>query len=148
MCGSLCRISILCVPNKVTYIHLNFRRISRTIRMRRIPPKDGSVSERAGQRCFLCLKKQGKQFAVAVPCCRPVKPRQIKIIELRNGDEVYHEMGPKEMSFESDAAVFERLKWACFESQGRWRKWIPFYGITNVEEIKVSHPYRDREFPP
>ena len=97
---------------------------------------------------FCASRSKGNSSPSPCPAVGQSNHARSKIIELRNGDEVYHEMGPKEMSFESDAAVFERLKWACFESQGRWRKWIPFYGITNVEEIKVSHPYRDREFPP
>lgn len=97
--------------------------------------------ERAGQCCFLCLSKPLKQFATTVPCLRPTRPRAVKSTRTKlNGailDKVYHKMRPREGAHESDADVFERLRWACFEHHGRWKRWLPFYGITRVEEVHV-----------
>ena len=97
----------------------------------------------AGQCCFLCLEKDGSQVAIPVPCLRPTKPRQVKLrIRKRGGTTrmpAHHETGPNEQIPESDTAIFERLSSACFGYQGAWKKWLPFYGITNVEEVEVSY---------
>ena len=71
--------------------------------------------------------------------------KSYKFDENRNKVHQYHDIGPKERVFESDSEVFERLKRTCFEYQGRWKSWIPFYGVTNVEEVQVSYSYPGSE---
>jgi hypothetical protein len=112
-----------------------------------LPARTGErLSDRTGQCCFLCL--QGKdlgQYAVQVHCFRPTKWRRkvswtLPFIE----DEVerpqkvtYEKLDPKETACESDAAIYERLNEECFRRHGEWKKWIPFFGVIGVREVKV-----------
>ncbi|KIW22666.1 uncharacterized protein PV07_10941 [Cladophialophora immunda] len=43
---------------------------------------------------------------------------------------------PEERPAECDAAIFERLQQTCFKHQETWKKWLPYYGVTKVEEVK------------
>lgn len=118
------------------------------------PPgkKYASLSDRAGQCCFLCLEgRKTGQYAVPVPCMRPTEPRQVKSHRLSTevtknglmrlvkipGGELYENLNPKEKACESDAAIYHRLKETCFHYQGKWKRWLPFYGITDVREVNV-----------
>ena len=44
----------------------------------------------------------------------------------------------KEKAFESDAAVWGRMREIYFNEKGQWKKWLPFYGPTAVREVKVG----------
>jgi hypothetical protein len=118
------------------------------------PPckKYASLCDRAGQYCFLCLEGRNTgQYAVQVPCIRLTKPRQIKGHRLSTevnkegltrfvkipGGEIYEKLNPKEKACESDAAIYHRLKETCFHHQGKWKRWLPFYGIADVREVNV-----------
>jgi hypothetical protein len=82
---------------------------------------------------------------------RPTKPRGIRTrklsIEVSDdgsqrlvkvpGGEIYEELNPRERACENDAAIFQRLKETCFQKQGNWKRWLPFYGIADVREVKV-----------
>ena len=103
------------------------------------------LCKHAGECCFLCFEKERSQFAVAVPCFRPTKPRRVRSLKRQdNGrfEPVYYPTEPKETLSECDAAVFERLKATCCECQGTWKKWLPFYGIISVEEVYVRYECR------
>lgn len=114
-----------------------------SIGLERPSAMDAPIFERVGQCCFLCLGKRRNQIAIAVPCFRPTKERKRRYTTQRRGSptrrKIYREIGPKERVRESDAAIFERLVSACYEYHSTWRKWLPFYGITKVEEVTVSH---------
>jgi hypothetical protein len=111
-----------------------------------------SLSDRAGQCCFLCL--QGRkigQCAVRIPYMRPTEARRISWHKLSTevsengsqhfvkvpGGEIYEELNRREKACESDAAIYQRLKETCFQYQRKWKRWLPFYGITNVREVNV-----------
>ncbi|KAI3327521.1 hypothetical protein HD806DRAFT_325564 [Xylariaceae sp. AK1471] len=112
----------------------------------------GSDKSWIGQGCFVCLDSpEDGQYAVLVPCIRPTKKRQ-KILyvvfsdessdELSNEPEVIHDPKPKykdikpwDMACESDTEIWRRLVKTCYEHKGKWKKWIPFYGITDVREV-------------
>jgi len=49
----------------------------------------------------------------------------------------YGKLDPKENACESDAAIYQRLNDACFQYQGKWKNWIPFYGVVDVYEVEV-----------
>jgi len=82
---------------------------------------------------------------------RPTEPRRINGHRLSTevsedgskhfvkapGGEIYEEPKPREKACESDAAIYQRLKETCFQYQGKWKWWLPFYGITNVREVNV-----------
>lgn len=53
------------------------------------------------------------------------------------GSEIYEELNPKELACESDAAIYQRLQDTCFQFQGTWKRWLPFYGIVDVREVNV-----------
>jgi len=103
---------------------------------------DASLYQKAGQCCFLCLKQRDDQVAVIVPCFRPVEARQVRRTRQRLESPTrkieYRDIGPKARVRESDAAIFERLKWTCFKYQGACKQWMPYYGITKVQEVIVS----------
>ena len=42
-----------------------------------------------------------------------------------------------EKACESDTAIYHRLVETCFDYQGKWKRWLLFYGITNMQEVKV-----------
>lgn len=104
------------------------------------------LSDRAGQCCFLCLKgNETGQYAVQVYCVRPTRSRPVKLRRESHEEDgsrrsvvIYKEIGPKEKACESDVAIYQRLKETCYQYQGMWKRWLPFYGITNVREVKVS----------
>ena len=54
------------------------------------------------------------------------------------GGEVYNNVKSTELAGESDAAIYERLMETCFQYQGKWKRWLPFYGIVDVREVNVS----------
>lgn len=54
------------------------------------------------------------------------------------GSEIYEKVNPKETACESDAAIYRRLKGTCFHYQGKWKRWLPFYGVTDVREVNFQ----------
>lgn len=86
-------------------------------------------------------------YAVQVPCIKPTKPRRVLSRRLAsNGDgllvqvpggETYENIPPQQMACESDTAIYNRLVDTCFHYQGKWKRWLPFYGVTNVREVNV-----------
>ncbi|KAK0718633.1 hypothetical protein B0T26DRAFT_741504 [Lasiosphaeria miniovina] len=61
---------------------------------------------RARQGCFLCLEKI-----------------------------IYDKVMPWECAIESDSAIYRRLVDTCYQYLGRWKRWLPYYGITAVVEV-------------
>lgn len=51
---------------------------------------------------------------------------------------LYEPISAKEKAFESDAAVWGRMREIYFNEKGQWKKWLPFYGPTAVREVKVG----------
>lgn len=107
--------------------------------------------DRAGQCCFLCLGQEKlSSWAIQVPCLRPTVPRQIKsrrfsrvcvggkvaLLESSNG-RTYGRLNHRRTACECDASIFHRLQEICLQSQTRWRRWLPFYEITDVREVIV-----------
>lgn len=50
----------------------------------------------------------------------------------------YEPISAKEKAFESDAAVWGRMREICFNEKGQWKKWLPFYGPIAVREVEVG----------
>ncbi|KAJ9642696.1 hypothetical protein H2204_002344 [Knufia peltigerae] len=121
----------------------------------RLPSQvDQCNNNMAEQRCFLCLNKKESQTAIAIPCRRPTKERQIKSYHCDRGSKNrrprYSEIRAEESAVEDDMAIFERLVEACYKYHGTWRKWIPYYGITKVQEVTfkfVGVADKDGTFP-
>ncbi|OAP64014.1 hypothetical protein AYL99_03241 [Fonsecaea erecta] len=108
----------------------------------RLSEKDTSLDKRARQCCFLCVRNRDKVFAIIVPCLRPTSLLR-QAVKNRLEDAGL-------MAIESDAAVFERLHLACFKYYGAWKRYLPYYGVTKVEEIQfrvAGRVGRDRAFP-
>ncbi|KAF2186695.1 hypothetical protein K469DRAFT_572444, partial [Zopfia rhizophila CBS 207.26] len=43
-----------------------------------------------------------------------------------------------------------QIKRSCFQQQNKWKRWIPFYGVVNVREVKfqfLGAPDRAGRFP-
>ena len=119
-----------------------------------------NLFNRAGQCCFLCLEgRKSGQFTVQVPCLRPTKPRRIISQWLSQkasktgitspvkalGGVTYEKLNPREKAYESDATIYQRLKESCFHYQGKWKRWLPFYGIIDVQEVNVRNKSNVRE---
>ncbi|CAH0022253.1 unnamed protein product [Clonostachys rhizophaga] len=98
--------------------------------------------DRAGQGCFLCLESHRYgQYAVLVPCLRPTKTRRIKRYSnalSKNPKPIYEKMIPWESACESDSEIYERLTEISYEYLGPWKRWLPYYGITEVLEVKFQ----------
>ena len=81
--------------------------------------------------CFLCLRgRRPVHYAIRIPCFRPglVTPY------------VRKEGRPKPVRndySEKDSAIYQRLLAACYQFHGKWKRWIPFYGIVDVREVQV-----------
>lgn len=110
------------------------------------------LSARSGQCCFLCLKRRKSgHFAVQIPCLRPSEPRKIKNRRFQRKmnanatfsfenvvkDVTYEALDPLQSACESDHDIYKRLREAAFQHHGKWKQWIPFYGINDVQEVTV-----------
>ncbi|KAJ5059439.1 hypothetical protein J3E74DRAFT_347604 [Bipolaris maydis] len=102
------------------------------------------IPDRTAQCCFLCLRgKKSGQYAVRLHCFRPIKWRRFARRQLVNKSggiqsekKIYEKLDPKENARESDAAIYQRLNDACFQYHGKWKHWIPFYGVVDVHEVE------------
>lgn len=96
--------------------------------------------DKAGKCLFLCLRDDYGCYAVQVPCIRPTEPNRFDRLVIKSfGKE---EQSQKKHSldkaaFESDAAIWRRMIKICFDNKGQWKKWLPFYGPIDVEEVNV-----------
>ncbi|KAF5670072.1 hypothetical protein FHETE_4755 [Fusarium heterosporum] len=100
------------------------------------------LQERAGQGCFICLESHHQgQYAVLVPCLRPTKFRQI-IGHIRDhtGDSklIYEQDSSWDSACESDCEIYHRLLDMCYRHLGRWKRWLPYYGIIEVLEVEFA----------
>jgi hypothetical protein len=61
-------------------------------------------------------------------------------IEDRTGKSklIYEEDSPWDSACESNYEIYHRLLDTCYRHLGRWKRWLPYYGITEVLEVKVS----------
>jgi hypothetical protein len=55
-----------------------------------------------------------------------------------DGGKVYEKLGDKEKAFESDAAIWARMKEAYYTDKGKWKAWLPFYGPVSVREVEFQ----------
>jgi hypothetical protein len=103
--------------------------------------------------CFLCLHGKGEeQYAVQIPCFRPTRIPKSRFPPYNGKDKVLKatriKIDPRleVNAYESDSMIYLKLRDACFEHQGQWKQWIPFYGIVDVREVQVRSyvtPMRD-----
>ncbi|KPA40519.1 hypothetical protein FLAG1_06600 [Fusarium langsethiae] len=107
-----------------------------------LAPRDApDLRERAEQGCFICLESHNQgQYAVLVPCQRP-KPRQIIFRrEHDNGkpEYVYRQDSSMKSACDSDREIYERLLDTCYQHLGWWKRWLPYFGITEVLEVNFQ----------
>lgn len=93
---------------------------------------DANLSQE-GQGLFMCLERQGRHFAVLVPCLRPSRFR--RVVRRRNSTPEYDSVERWETACESDSEIWKRLVNTCYQQQGSWKRWIPGYGIFEVREV-------------
>ncbi|CAH0051998.1 unnamed protein product [Clonostachys solani] len=95
--------------------------------------------DRAGHGCFLCLESHRHgQYAVLVPCLRPTRARRVKGHSdcfSDNPKPIYEKMIPWDSACESDSDIYQRLTDTCYQHLGSWKRWLPYYGITEVLEV-------------
>jgi hypothetical protein len=99
------------------------------------------IRDRAGQGCFVCLEspRQG-QYAALVPCLRPAPVhRVVGLSEIfsDNPKPIYEKTMPWNNACESDNDIYRPLVDTCYQYLGRWKRWLPYYGITEVPEVNV-----------
>lgn len=96
------------------------------------------IRQNAGQCCFLCLEtREHGQFAIRVPCQRLTTarcPERIRVYE--NGKTISTILW--KLACESDTEIYHRLVDTCYEYMGWWKRWVPYYGVTDVAEVEVS----------
>jgi len=91
------------------------------------------------QCCFLCLRGRRQQpYAVLVPCFRPHPRYRRKKAESQNGTKRQDNEVLVDSGFDNDSTVYKGLNEACYQYQSKLKRWIPFYGIVDVREVKVG----------
>lgn len=100
-----------------------------------------------GHCIFLCLGGPGlSKTVVVVKCKRPNAPRGVQSQTLifnhekscKSGVVTYYPKTPDEQAIECDSDIFQRLQHAAISKHGSWKAWVPFYGVTSVEEVTVG----------
>lgn len=51
---------------------------------------------------------------------------------------IYWPIEEWEKAIEDDRAVYFRMVKTCFRDLGRWKRWLPYYGVVSVNEVTVS----------
>ncbi|EWY79565.1 hypothetical protein FOYG_17311 [Fusarium oxysporum NRRL 32931] len=102
------------------------------------------LRECAGQGCFLCLESDNQgQYAILVRCRRPTKASHI-IGCTRDWDctsnpkPIYEGTMPWDSACESDDEIYRRLIDTCYQHLGWWKRWLPYFGITEVLEVNFQ----------
>ena len=100
------------------------------------------MQDLAGQGCFPCLESPGQgQYTILVPCLRPTKARLVvehSMIFTENEKPIYEQIMPWDNACESDNDIYRRLVDTCYQHLGRWKRWLPYYGVTDVVEVTVQ----------
>lgn len=104
------------------------------------------------QSCFLCLRgRRQVHHAVHIPCFRP----ELMILPVRKLIKKGVDGKPDQFlrssklgkrvrngKYEEDSAIYRKLVAECYKYHGTWKKWIPFYGIVEVQEVQVRYTLR------
>ncbi|KAH7116190.1 hypothetical protein B0J11DRAFT_539414 [Dendryphion nanum] len=99
--------------------------------------KPNSMARPARQCCFICFGgKRQQEYAVLVPCFRPNPQPRIRKIKTKEGTERLNFEIFRHDSFESDSTIYKRLNEVCYQHQPKFKRWIPFYGVVEVREVK------------
>jgi hypothetical protein len=75
-----------------------------------------------------------------VPCLRPAKARWVvgqSEVFTDNPKPIYEKMMPWDNACELDSDIYRRLVDTCYQYLGWWKRWLPYYGITEVLEVNV-----------
>lgn len=107
--------------------------------------KKTDIRDRAGDCIFLCLESPAQgQYAILMPCLRPRGARrEVPTIWLddtpkpKDWKPEYEEIMPWHKACESDADIYQRLLDTCYQHLGWWKRWLPYYGVTKVQEVNV-----------
>jgi hypothetical protein len=62
-------------------------------------------------------------------------------IKQQNGTTILKKEVPKNSGSERDSTVYKNLSEAYYQHQFKFKKWIPFYGIVEVREVKVRYRF-------
>ncbi|VUC27246.1 unnamed protein product [Clonostachys rosea] len=107
-----------------------------------VAKKISDLRDRAGQGCFLCLESHKRgQYAILVPCLRPTRARRVRGhsgVFSDNPRPIYEKMMPWESACESDSDIYRRLTDTCYQYLGWWKRWLPYYGVTEVLEVNFQ----------
>lgn len=92
--------------------------------------------------CFLCVRgKRQTRYVIRIPCHRAehVRNRTPKKVNKGGGSVIFVPSPERIIGYsEPESRTIERLVAACYQYHGIWKKYIPFYGITEVREIEVT----------
>lgn len=91
---------------------------------------------------FLCLREGAERYAIKVPCCRPILKRATECTFRGSWTDVkkYDDRAkrPEETVCESDSMIYHRIREACYRVHGKWKRCVPYYGVVEVREVRVS----------
>lgn len=87
---------------------------------------------------FLCLRGNGQEEYALQTLCQRSGRIKISIFQDENDDcqVVFTEENCP--PFDDDATIYQKLNVACYKHYGRWKRWVPFYGIVDAHEVTVS----------
>ncbi|KAI1026567.1 hypothetical protein LB503_013367 [Fusarium chuoi] len=93
------------------------------------------LRERAGQGAFLCLEShnQGQPTKASriIGCTRDWDCTS-------NPKPIYEATMPWDSACESDDEIYRRLIDTCYQHLGWWKRWLPYFGITEVLEVNFQ----------
>lgn len=96
--------------------------------------------ESAGQVIFLCMDRGPRgHYAVRVPCHRPTRYRSPLEIKRALEKGRSKSVPPRGKAFESDDQIVERMREIVGSELGPWAKFMPYYGVVQVEIVEVSY---------
>lgn len=130
--------------------------VQETLFMTQTPPPEASQSDSKKSRatkpetqqpepmhsCFLCLRgRRQTHYAIRIPCHRSRVMTATRIEKVKKKGQpttlVPRSKRVRNGYYEDDSQIYEKLVAACYQYHGNWKKWIPFYGIVDVQELEV-----------
>lgn len=96
-----------------------------------------------GDYCFLCFTPgtPGRNYAIKVSVDCP----KLHLSYQCEKPSRYHESGIDGCTLRfktlegGEDVPFAQLRKATFRAHGRWKMWIPYYDVQEVQEIRVRH---------
>jgi len=89
---------------------------------------------------YLACAQRGKRQILSRSRVKDVRKNGTYLVQDPAGRR-YKMIDPTEKAHESDATIYQWLNNTYWPLRGKWKTWLPYYGITGVREVNVSYPF-------